>query len=102
MLVGVNNGTNDTWTTLNHDLNGIQEVYHGTGDLTFALTPNIYHSWHIVSNLTLTFGTPRSNFLNEYMFEFISGSTPTTLSLPNSFKWADSCGELSVEADKIY
>lgn len=76
---------------------------HGTSDTTFTLTPNIYHKWGSVSSLTLTLGTPADNtIVNEYMFEFTSGSTATTLSLPSSVKWAESCGTLSVEASKTY
>lgn len=78
-------------------------VNHGTSDTTFALTPNVYHIWGSVSSLTLTLGTPADNtIVNEYIFEFTSGSTATTLSLPSSVKWAESCGTLSVEASKTY
>lgn len=75
-------------------------VDHGTSDTTFELTPNIYHKWGSVSSLTLTLSTPVDNTkLNEYMFSFTSGATPTTLSLPVSVQWAV---ELDVEANKTY
>lgn len=58
------------------------EIDHGTGDITFALTPNTFHVWDEVSSLTLTLGTETSGVANEYLFQFTSGSTATTLSLP--------------------
>ena len=81
----------------------IQEVNHGTSDTTFTLTPNVLHIWGTVASLTLTLATPSDNTrVNEYMIEFTSGSTATTLSLPSSVEWAESCGVLSVEANKTY
>lgn len=64
-------------------------VNHGTSDTTFALTPNVYHKWGVVPSLTLTLDTPTNNaILNEYMFMFESGSTPTVFSLTGTgLKW---------------
>lgn len=76
---------------------------HGTSDTTFAVTPNILHIWGTVASLSLTLATPTDNtIVNEYMIEFVSGSTATTLSMPSSVEWAESCGSLSVEASKTY
>lgn len=81
----------------------IQEVNHGTSDTTFALTPNVFHMWGTVSSLALTLATPTdATIVNEYMFQFDSGSTATTLSLPATIDWAESCGTLAVEANKTY
>ena len=81
----------------------IAEVNHGTSDTTFALTPNVFHMWGTITSLTLTLATPTDNtIVNEYMIEFTSGSTATTLSLPSSVEWAESCGVLSVKANKTY
>ena len=78
-------------------------VNHGTSDTTFALTPNVLHIWDTVTSLTLTLATPTdSTIVNEYMIQFESGSTATTISLPSSVEWAESCGALSVEASKTY
>lgn len=78
-------------------------VNHGTSDTTFAVTPNTLHIWGEVASLTLTLATPTdATIVNEYMFEFTSGSTATTLSLPATVEWAESCGSLSVEASKTY
>ena len=65
------------------------EVNHGTGDTTFTLTPNTFHVWDKVTSLTLNFGNETSGVANEYLFQFTSGSTATSLTLPNSIKWAN-------------
>lgn len=75
------------------------EVNHGTSDTTFTLTPNTFHVWDEVSSLTLTLGSERSGVANEYLFQFTSGATATTLMLPDSIKWAD---ELIIEPNMIY
>lgn len=81
----------------------IQELNHGTSDTTLAIAPNTFHVWGTVASLTLTLVTPTdSTIVNEYMIQFESGSTATTLSLPSSVEWAESCGALSVEAFKTY
>ena len=65
------------------------EVNHGTGDTTFTLTPNTFHVWDEVTSLTLNFGNETSGVANEYLFQFTSGSTATSLTLPTSIKWAN-------------
>lgn len=78
-------------------------VNHGTSDTTFALTPNILHVWGEVTALTLTLATPTdSTIVNEYMFQFTSGSTATTLSMPSSVVWDKDKGALTVESGYIY
>ena len=78
-------------------------VNHGTSDTTFALTPNILHEWGTVTSLTLTLATPAdATIVNEYMFQFTSGSTATTLSLPSSVVWDEDKGTLTVESGYIY
>ena len=83
--------TNDAGYLDSSDISGkadkIPVVQHGTSDTTFTLTPNAYHIWGEVASLTLTLGNGTSGYLSEYMFEFTSGSTATTLSLPSSVKW---------------
>lgn len=65
------------------------EVNHGTGDTTFTLTPNTFHVWDEVTSLTLNFGNETGGVANEYLFQFTSGSTATSLTLPNSIKWVN-------------
>ena len=78
----------------------VEVVNHGTSDTTFALTPNIMHKWGVVSDLTLTLVSPSDDSVyNEYMFEFVSGSTATTLLLPDTLQWVS---EPSIEAGYTY
>lgn len=76
------------------------EVNHGTNDTTFTLTPNTFHVWDEVASLDLTLGGETSGVANEYLFQFTSGSTATSLVLPDDIKWAND--ELTIEPDKIY
>lgn len=75
------------------------EVNHGTGDTTFTLTPNTFHIWDEVSSLILSFGSEEAGVANEFVFQFTSGATATTLSLPSDIKWTE---ELTIESNKIY
>lgn len=79
--------------------NAYSLVNHGTSDTTFTLTPNTLHIWDDVSSLTLDLGTETSGVANEYLFQFTSGATATTLALPDNIKWSD---EFIIEANKIY
>lgn len=63
------------------------EVNHGTSDSTFELTPNTFHIWDEVTVLNLTLGDETAGVANEYLFQFTSGSEPTTLVLPDGIKW---------------
>ena len=65
------------------------EVNHGTSDTTFTLTPNVFHIWDEVSSLTLTLGDETAGIANEFLFQFTSGATATTLTLPDDIKWAN-------------
>lgn len=79
----------------------IQEVNHGTSSTTLAIAPNTFHVWGTVTSLNLTLAAPAdSNVVNEYMFRFTSGSTPTTLTLPSSIVWINEAPE--IEADTTY
>lgn len=77
------------------------EVNHGTSDTTFALTPNTFHVWEEVSALTLTLGSETSGVANEFLFQFTSGATATTLTLPDDIKWANDSAPTIAE-NKIY
>lgn len=77
------------------------EVNHGTSDTTFALTPNTFHIWEEVTSLTLTLGDETSGIANEFLFQFTSGSTATTLTLPDTLKWVNDSAP-TIEANKIY
>lgn len=75
-------------------------VNHGTSDTSYELTPNVFHVWGEVTSLTITLATPeRTDIMNEYLFEFTSGSTATSLSTPSTITWVS---EPSIEANKTY
>lgn len=76
-----------------------RQISHGTNDTTFTLPPNEFHVWGEVSTLNITLGAQDVGHINEYMFEFISGSTPTVLTLPTSVKFPE---DYEIEANKKY
>lgn len=63
------------------------------------IQPNRYYIFGEKQNLTITLAEGKEGKLNEYMFEFTSGTTPTTLTLPESVKWI---GSNTIEASKTY
>lgn len=79
--------------------NKVSVINHETNDTTYTLTPNTLHVWDSVASLDLTFGAVDNTIYNEFMFQFSSGSNPTTLILPDSIKWV---AEPAIEANKIY
>ena len=96
--------TNDAgYLTQHQDISGkadkVAVVDHGTSDTTFALTANVFHKWGVVSSLTLTLASGAAGYLSEYMFEFQSGSTATSLSLPSTVTWVETP---TIEANKTY
>lgn len=64
------------------------------------IQPNKFYKFGEVSTLNITLAAiTDTSVLNEYMFEFTSGSTATTLTLPNIIKWLETP---SIEANKTY
>ena len=68
---------------------------------TFTLTPNTFHVWDEVTSLTLTFGSETSGVANEYLFQFTSGATATSLTLPDDINWANDNAP-TIGANMIY
>lgn len=70
---------------------------------TQTLTPNKFYSFgntsNAISSLTIALGSPVSGIQNEYMFEFTTGSSAPTISLPNTIIWST---EPSFESSKHY
>lgn len=73
----------------------------GSGTVTKQIKPNTLYKFGSCLKLTITFAAEESGIENEYKFEFVSGTTPTTLSLPDSVKWKDG-KEPTMEANKTY
>lgn len=63
------------------------------------LSPNTFYQWGEIAALTITLGAETDGITNEYCFEFVSGSTATTLTVPDTIRWAQ---EPSIEAGKTY
>lgn len=75
------------------------EIVESTSN-TQEIQTNKFYKFGEVSTLNITLAAiTDTTQLNEYMFEFISGSTATTLTLPNAIKWLETP---SIEANKIY
>lgn len=67
---------------------------------TQEIQPNKFYKFGEVSSLNITLAAiTDTSVLNEYMFEFTSGSTATTLTLPNTIKWLETP---TIESNKIY
>ncbi len=64
-----------------------------------TLDPNTNYSFGESATLTLEFAEGDADKANEYSFTFVSGATPTVLTLPSSVQWVN---ELTVEANKRY
>ena len=70
-------------------------------EATLEITPNVMHVWGEMAALTVTLGAEVEGRANEYLFQFTSGATATTLTLPSTLTWAN--GEaLTPEANKTY
>ena len=77
------------------------QVNHGTSDTTFALTPNTFHVWDNLTTLDLSFGEETEGIANEFLFQFTSGATATTLTLPDTIKWADDINILPMRTYQV-
>lgn len=73
----------------------------GSGTVTKQIEPNTFYKFGEVASLTITFAAEESGIENEYKFEFVSGTTPTTLLLPDSVKWSGGNAP-TMEASKTY
>lgn len=70
-------------------------------EATLEIAPNVMHVWGEMAALTVTLGAEVEDRANEYLFQFTSGATATTLTLPSTLTWAN--GEaLAPEAGKTY
>jgi len=71
-----------------------------TSASTIEINSNTFYKFGEVASLNITLASITDNTIyNEYMFEFVSGSTATTLTLPSSIKWLENP---TIDANKIY
>lgn len=66
---------------------------------TATIAPNVLNVWGEVTQLDITLGEPKDGVINEYMFQFTSGATATTLVLPADIKWVSAP---NIQANKTY
>lgn len=85
-----------TTTQLNTKADKI--AVESVSESTKQLQPNKYYVFGEVATLTITLAAGESNKLAEYMFEFTSGTTPTTLTDIDGVEWKGD----TIEANKIY
>ena len=79
----------------------IPVINHGTNDTSgFIIDPNKFHKWGEVSSLEIfAIEASPDDVYTEYMFQFTSGATATTLSLPAVIKFEN---EVVIEPNKTY
>lgn len=77
------------------------EMEHSNTDSIYELSPNIFHIWGEMESLTITFADEIDGIVNEYLFQFESGSEPTILTLPNNISWVNNEIPL-IEPNYIY
>ena len=70
-----------------------------TAESVKELSPNIYYKWGEMSALTITLSAETTGIVNEFCGEFVSGTIPTTFSVPESVAWPNG---LTVESNKTY
>ena len=90
-----------TTSDLNNKADKIPVINHGTNDTSdFIIDPNKFHKWGEVSSLEISsIEASPDDVYTEYMFEFVSGATATTLSLPAVIKFEN---EVVIEPNKTY
>lgn len=54
-----------------------------------TLFPNTFYIWGVTDQLNITLGEEIEDITSEYLFQFTSGETPTTLALPSDIIWAN-------------
>lgn len=65
-----------------------------------TIQPNVFYIWGETASLDITLAAPaNSNILNEYMFQFASGQTATTLTLPASVVFPSA---VTIKSGKTY
>ena len=74
---------------------------HTNEDNNVIISPNQFHVWGVVESLNITLGEEIPGVVNEYLFQFTCGDTPTSLALPDTIKWVND-GFPEIEANKTY
>lgn len=90
-----------------YDLESIKSNYWqdewGTEGGEYGILPNIFHKWDEVASLSITLDADdgEEGIVDEYIFQFTSGATPTVLSLPADIQWYKDEAP-TIEANMVY
>lgn len=84
---------------LNEKIESLKIKTEQITETTKEISPNTYYIFGEVETLNITLSEEKEGVLNEYMFEFTSGDTPTVLTLPETVKWI---GDSLVDNNKTY
>ena len=91
------------YTTINYVNNNFQRksepVIVPQTETTVTINPNVLNVWGEVTTLTITLAAGDPTKYNEYMIQFESGASPTTLTLPNTVEWLT---DAAIEANTTY
>ena len=78
----------------------VEQTITTSGAVTQALDPYVlYHFTGELTSLTITLNMPESGVIAQYHFDFLSGATAPTLTLPSTVIMPDS---FAIEASKRY
>lgn len=66
---------------------------------SFNIEPNKMYMFGTRNTLTITFAPGDPSILNEYMFQFTSGTVATNLTMPNTIIWS---GDHTIKNNKKY
>lgn len=93
-------GTYNVTNYASVEVNTLMEKVTVSGTaVTQTIDPNKFYVFGEVTSLAITLGTEVSGYVNEYHFRFTSGSTATTLTLPQTVTMPS---DFSVEANHTY
>lgn len=89
----------DSTVINNYMMSNITVIEHTASETSVELKYDTYNIWPEVSSLSITLKPRSDNYLAQYMFEFISGTNPTVLTLPQNVQIA---GPLTIVPSKRY
>lgn len=88
-----------TTEQLNNKSDKFSQVDGGTGEVTQEINPNTFYKFGECTTLNLTLGAKVDGIYNEYMFQFTSGATATTLGEISGVKWV---GDNTINPNTTY
>ena len=83
------------------DIDGLEVVEPQETSLT--ILPNVFYKWGEEAALSVTLGAPETGRTSEYIFQFVSGTTPTALTVTpasGTLSWVG--GTPTIEASRTY